>query len=128
VGDVSTALARELSIIDQLAGEGNGLSLTDGIRTSRARYRAGTGLSLKLASLGLQHLARNDIARPARPVLQRLAETSGELVRLRLAERSELVWVLAVHGARAGLREIGRPEGPTSLLRPPQGRLTIHIA
>lgn len=61
-------------------------------------------LTIKLASLGLGFLSASGIIDLAQPVLDQLAETSGELVRLAVIDNGRLVWVARAQGARRGLR------------------------
>lgn len=61
-------------------------------------------LTLRLPGLGLAFLARAGVTGIARPVLDRLAAASGELVRLALADGDRLVWVAVAQGATHGLR------------------------
>ncbi|KDR30485.1 IclR family transcriptional regulator [Caballeronia grimmiae] len=61
-------------------------------------------LTVKLASLGLSYLAATGITDAAQPLLDDLAEFSGELVRLAVAEGEDLIWVAKAQGARTGLR------------------------
>lgn len=62
------------------------------------------GLTLKLASLGVQFLAASRLEQICQPVLEDLAQQSGELVRLACAEQDGLYWVARAQGAPAGLR------------------------
>jgi DNA-binding IclR family transcriptional regulator len=61
-------------------------------------------LTLRIASLGLRHLAGSTIAELARPVLAKLAGESRQLVRLGLVDGQRLLWVARTQGARGGLR------------------------
>lgn len=61
-------------------------------------------LSLKLATTGLSFLARTGIPDLSQPILDRLARTSGELVRMALTDGEKLVWVAVSQGATSGLR------------------------
>lgn len=72
-----------------------------------ARQDAATGdyrLTLRMVSMALGHLAQNTLVDLARPVLERLAGISGELVRLSLVDGDRLVWVAKAQGATAGLK------------------------
>lgn len=60
-------------------------------------------LSSKLLALGFQYLAGSG-ANVVQPVLDRLAETSGELVRLGIIEQHKQTWIAKSQGARSGLR------------------------
>ena len=61
-------------------------------------------LTVKLASLGLSYLAASGITDAAQPLLDELAETTGELARLAVVEGDQLIWVAKAQGARTGLR------------------------
>ena len=61
-------------------------------------------LTTKLASLGLVHLSSTGIVDIAQPVLDKLAEASGELVRLSVVDGDRLTWVARAQGAVRGLR------------------------
>lgn len=122
---MSSALVRGMAVVETLAGRVGGLALSEiadslGIPRS-ATHRlladlAGGGyvrqdaesdnymLTLRFVALGLKHLAANDLAQLAKPILEQLAESSGELVRLSLVDGTDLVWVSKFQGARSGLR------------------------
>jgi DNA-binding IclR family transcriptional regulator len=61
-------------------------------------------LTLKLCSLGLAQLSRGGIVDVAQPILDQLAQASGELARLGVVDGDELIWVAKAQGATAGLR------------------------
>ena len=61
-------------------------------------------LTTKLASLGLIHLSSTGIVDIAQPLLDSLAETSGELVRLSVVDGDRITWVARAQGAMRGLR------------------------
>ncbi|ACL57073.1 IclR family transcriptional regulator [Methylobacterium nodulans] len=61
-------------------------------------------LTTKFATLGLKHLANSGVVDVSQSVLNRLAEQSGELVRLAVVDYPRLVWVAKAQGARSGLR------------------------
>lgn len=61
-------------------------------------------LTVKLISLALGFLSISGIPDIAQPLLDRLAASTGELVRLAIVEGDELVWVAKAQGARTGLR------------------------
>jgi IclR family transcriptional regulator, acetate operon repressor len=61
-------------------------------------------LTIKLASMGLAYLGHTGITRLVQPVLEELAYSTGELVRMSLVEETRLIWVAMVQGARGGLR------------------------
>ncbi|MGE8500806.1 IclR family transcriptional regulator [Pseudomonas berkeleyensis] len=64
-----------------------------------SRYR----LSTKLVALGFRYLASSG-ADVVQPILDRLAERSGELVRLGVIEDERQTWIAKSQGARSGLR------------------------
>ncbi|CAE6720627.1 IclR family transcriptional regulator [Paraburkholderia nemoris] len=61
-------------------------------------------LTTKLVGLGLSYLATSGIIDVAQTMLDRLAETSGELVRLAIVDGDRLTWVAKSQGALKGLR------------------------
>jgi IclR family acetate operon transcriptional repressor len=61
-------------------------------------------LTTKLVGLGLSYLATSGIIDIAQTLLDRLAETSGELVRLAIVDGDRLTWVAKAQGAPKGLR------------------------
>jgi DNA-binding IclR family transcriptional regulator len=61
-------------------------------------------LTLHLASLALRHLSDAGLADVAQPILDRLANESGEMVRLGAIDADRLFWVAKAQGARSGLR------------------------
>lgn len=122
---VGGALSRGLAVLEVLAEASAGRSvqqvadtldlpksaahriLVNLVEDGYARQDPATGeyrLTLRMVSLALRHLAENTLVDLARPVLERLAGTSGELVRLSLVDGDRLVWVAKAQGATAGLR------------------------
>ena len=61
-------------------------------------------LTTKLPALGLGFLGSAGIVDIAQPIIDRLAELSGELVRLALVDGDRLTFVAKAQGARSGLR------------------------
>jgi len=61
-------------------------------------------LTTKLPALGLSFLGGAGIVDVAQPVIDRLANVSGELVRLAIVDGDRLTFVAKAQGARAGLR------------------------
>lgn len=61
-------------------------------------------LTIKLASLGLSFLGQAGFCDVSQPLLDELAHTSKELVRLALADGDTLIWVGVAQGATSGLR------------------------
>lgn len=71
----------------------------------QARKQSDYVLTTKLVSLGLGLLSSAGIADMAGPLLERLAQASGELVRLSIVDEDRLTWVAKAQGARqTGLR------------------------
>jgi DNA-binding IclR family transcriptional regulator len=60
-------------------------------------------LSMTLVSMAFQHLARVGVVDAAQPVLDTLASSTGELVRLGIVDGDRQVWVAKAQGARSGL-------------------------
>ncbi len=72
-------------------------------------------LTTKLPALGLNFLGGAGVVDIAQPIIDRLADTSGELVRLALVDGDRLTFVAKAQGARAGLRydpDMGIDEAP----------------
>lgn len=68
-------------------------------------------LTMRLTKLGLTYQAHSGISDVFQPILDRLAASTGELVRMALADRERLTWVAKAQGSRSGLRfdaETGR--------------------
>jgi DNA-binding IclR family transcriptional regulator len=61
-------------------------------------------LTTKLVSMGLGYLSTAGIVDIAEPLLERLAESSGELVRLSIVDGDRLTWIAKAQGMRQGLR------------------------
>lgn len=104
VGGVPIAvLADELgmprSAAHRLLGE-----LADHGYVRQSRKRGDYVLTTKLVSLGLNYLKHSGVVDLCQPVLDRLAESSGELVRLGVVDVDHLTWVALSQGARSGLR------------------------
>lgn len=122
---MSGVLERTLGILELLAGEPEGLSLAEIAErldvpksgahrlladlaeagwVRRTREHGDYALTLRLASLGLAQLAASGVVDVAQPFLDRLAEATGELVRLSVWTDGRLTWVAKAQGARSGLR------------------------
>ena len=81
--------------------------LADLVRCGYVRQARNHGdymLTTKLVSLGLSYLSSSGIVDIAQPLLDRLAETSEELVRLSVVDGVRLTWVARAQGALKGLR------------------------
>lgn len=126
-------LDKSLSIIELLAAKPGGISvsaiaqkvnqpasgvhrtLNELIRLGYARQVQEQGdyaLTMKLAALGVGFLGRTGVGDVAQPILDRLAQTSGELIRLSVIDGDSLIWVAVAQGATSGLRyDPGREQG-----------------
>jgi IclR family transcriptional regulator, acetate operon repressor len=70
----------------------------------QSRERGDYMLTTKIVSLGLNYLKRSGVVDLSQPILERLAESAGELVRLGVVDVDHITWVSLSQGARAGLR------------------------
>lgn len=116
---------RTLSILELLAKHADGMALaaiadqlkiprsaahrllTDLVSSGYVRQLREHGdylLTTKLVSIGLTFLSNSGIVDIAQPLLDRLADVSGELVRLSVVDGERLTWVARAQGARQGLR------------------------
>jgi DNA-binding IclR family transcriptional regulator len=68
------------------------------------RAQGDYALTTKLPAVGLGFLGASGIVDIAQPIIDRLAELSGELVRLALVDGDRLTFVAKAQGARSGLR------------------------
>ncbi|RYF54480.1 MAG: IclR family transcriptional regulator, partial [Comamonadaceae bacterium] len=81
--------------------------LSDLVRCGYVRQLREMGdyaLTTRLPALGLSFLGAAGISDLAQPIIDRLAETCGDLVRLALVDGDRLTFVAKAQGARAGLR------------------------
>jgi IclR family transcriptional regulator, acetate operon repressor len=122
---MSNVLDRTLGILELLSQHGEGLELAfiaaqlnmpksaahrllvDLVRTGYVRQPKEMGayhLTSKLISMGLTYLSQTGVVDIAQPLLDRLAEQTGELVRLSMVDDDRLTWVARAQGARQGLR------------------------
>ena len=122
---MSNTVARTLRIIETLAHEPEGISLAalceevalpksachrllaDLAAAGYVRQVREQGeyiLTTKLPALGLSFLGGAGIVDIAQPIIDRLAEVSGELVRLAIVDGDRLTFVAKAQGARSGLR------------------------
>ncbi|MBI2768924.1 MAG: IclR family transcriptional regulator [Burkholderiales bacterium] len=120
-----STLERSLGILEYLAAYPEGMSLAniaqDLVLPRSAAHRLLTelarcgyvrqlrdhgdyALTTKLAALGLSFLSGSGIVDIAQPLIDRLAEVSGELVRLAIVDGDRLTFVAKAQGARGGLR------------------------
>ncbi len=119
------AVDRSLRILETLAGEPEGMPLAAvagelGLPRSAAhrllaelvrcgyvrqlRAQGDYALTTKLPAIGLAFLGAAGIMDIAQPIIDRLADTSGELVRLAIVDGDRLTFVAKAQGARYGLR------------------------
>lgn len=70
----------------------------------QSRERGDYMLTTKLVSLGLNYMKSSGVIDLCQPILDQLAESCGELVRLGVVDVDHLTWVSLSQGARAGLR------------------------
>lgn len=122
---MSGVMERTLGILEMLAGKVGGLpvgvlaseldmprsaahrlltELADHGYVRQSRERGDYVLTTRLVSLGLNYLKNSGVVDLCQPVLDRLAESCGELVRLGVVDVDHLTWVALSQGARSGLR------------------------
>jgi IclR family transcriptional regulator, acetate operon repressor len=122
---MSTALQRGLAILEHMAAHPDAYALAQladelNIPLSachrvlaelqqsgyvrQAKKQGSYQLTTKLVSMGLGYLSGAGIVDIAEPLLERLAQTSGELVRLSIVDDDRLTWVAKSQGVRKGLR------------------------
>lgn len=61
-------------------------------------------LTNKLLSLGLEFLSRSEIIDVCQPILDELAQETGELIRLAVFDGNDLTWVAKAQGRKMGLK------------------------
>jgi len=66
--------------------------------------RGSYALTTKLASMGLSYLSKSGVVDIAQPLIDRLAHTTEELVRLAIVDGQRLMLVAKAQGSRSGLR------------------------
>ena len=122
---MASALVRSLRILELLSRETRGMSVAavaealnappSGVHRTlnellsqgyvvQPEAHGNYSLSLKLPALGLTFLGRCGINDLAQPELDRLAETSEELVRLSVYDGNTLIWVAVSQGVRSGFK------------------------
>jgi IclR family transcriptional regulator, acetate operon repressor len=122
---MSLALDRGLSLLEHLAAHPDGVPLSmlaseldmplsachrllgDLQRRGyvrQARQQGDYVLTTKVVSLGLGYLSNAGIVEIAEPLLERLAQKTGELVRLSIVDENRLIWIAKAQGMRQGLR------------------------
>jgi DNA-binding IclR family transcriptional regulator len=123
--DFLSTVERAMHMLEELADEQEGLSLSElarrlGINKSIVvriittleqlgyLYREKTSqhyrLTYRIANLALRQLARSGLIDQCAPVLQELAERTGEHIRLGVIDGDRPVWVHAVSGLQRQLR------------------------
>lgn len=130
---MSSVLERSLGIIELLAKCPQGMSLRD-LSAALGQPQSGAhrilnelmkfgyvqqlrdqgeyALTIKMSAIGLSYLSRCGITDVAQPILDKLANDTGELVRLSVLEGKNLIWVGVAQGATGGLRyDPGREQG-----------------
>ena len=60
--------------------------------------------SLTVAALGIRFLANTHLPDVCQPVLDELAERTGELVRLSVLEGDKMIWIAKAQGAKSSIR------------------------
>ena len=121
---MSLALDRGLSLLEHLAAHPDGLPLAlmaseldiplsachrllgELQRRGYVRQKRKQGdyvLTTKVVSLGLGYLSNAGIVDIAEPLLARIAQRSGELVRLSIVDEDRLTWVAKSQGTHQGL-------------------------
>ena len=121
----SGLLERTLGVLELLSRNARGLQLyeiADGLHIPRSathrvlsslvehgyvrqeRHQGAYVLTAKIASLAFTFLAGSGITDLAQPILDRLANDCGELVRLAMVDGRKLIWVAKSQGAQFGLR------------------------
>ena len=130
---MSLALDRGLTLLEHLAGHPDGLPLAQMASeldiplsachrllaelqrrgyVRQARRQGDYLLTTKVASLGLGYLSSAGTVDIAQPLLERLAQKSGELVRFSIVDEDRLTWVAKAQGSSSALRydpDMGMP-------------------
>lgn len=122
---MSGVMQRTLALLERLAADVQGVplaTLADGLNIPRSaahrlllelaelgyvrqsRERGDYMLTTKLVSLGLNYLKGSGVVDLCQPLLDRLAESACELVRLGVVDVDHITWVSLSQGARSGLR------------------------
>ncbi|MEI4485972.1 IclR family transcriptional regulator [Frigidibacter sp. MR17.14] len=122
---MSSVLEKALNLVEILADHPSGLQVSilaartgqpvSGVhRTLQELARLGYvrqiatqgdyALTIKLPAMGLAFLGRAGVPDISQPILDRLAQRSGELIRLSVIEGDQLTWVGVAQGATGGLR------------------------
>lgn len=120
-----TALNRGLEVLEHLAAHPEGLPLTliaDALSmplsachrvlgelitkgwVKQVRAQGDYVMTSHMAALGLRFLSGVGLIDVAQPHIERLADSSGELVRLSIVDTDRLTWVAKAEGSRKGFR------------------------
>ncbi len=121
---MSGAMEKSLAILEYLVDHPDGVALVR-IATDLNQVRSGChrtlqeliqygyvrqmpqkgdyALTTKLASMGLSFLSKSGVVDIAQPVINRLAQATGELVRLAIVDGERLTLVAKAQGAKSGL-------------------------
>ena len=99
ISAIASALTLPLSATHRLLAE---LARCGYVR--QLREQGDYVLTIKLVSLGLGFLSASGVVDVAQPALDRLADESGELVRLAVVDGEDLTFVAKAQGARRGLK------------------------
>jgi len=118
-------MARTLALLERLAQDVHGVplaTLADELDMPRSaahrllgelaehgyvrqsRERSDYVLTTKLVSLGLNYLKYSGVVDLCQPILDKLAESMDELVRLAVVDMDHITWVALSQGAHSGLR------------------------
>ena len=122
---MSGALEKSLAILEHLSAHPEGVALST-IATDLNQLRSGChrtlhelirfgyvrqmpqrgeyALTTKLASMGLSFLSKSGVVDITQPMIDRLARTTEELVRLAIVDGERLTLVAKAQGAKSGLR------------------------
>jgi IclR family acetate operon transcriptional repressor len=122
---MSSTLERTFGILEYLSGHPDGatlIAIADDVKVPRSachrlltemvrfgylrqlREHGDYALTTKLAALGLSYLSKSGIVDIAQPLIDQIAQASGELVRLAIVDGDRLTFVAKAQGARFGLR------------------------
>ena len=146
---MSSVLERTLGILELLSQQGQGVELAvlaeqlnmpksaahrllaDLVRCGYVRQTREMGeyvLTTKLVSMGLTYLSKSGVVDVAQPLIDRLAEQTGELVRLSVVDGDRLTWVARAqccpcpgHSAAPAGRLARAPPRSGGRHRPPTG-------
>ena len=99
ISSIAGALGMPLSATHRMLAE---LARLGYVR--QQREQGDYALTIKLVSLGLGFLSASGVVDVAQPALDRLADESGELVRLAVIDGDDLTFVAKAQGARHGLK------------------------